>query len=99
VKVKYVVAGAVVSAAVSGALAANEARIREEAEKRGIAVTIIPWSMIAPWAIGILAYIIGYAARNDAAKSFGAGSLIYAGSSLVNRISTAAAYRTLGGGK
>jgi hypothetical protein len=99
VKDKYLVAGVLVSAGASGALAGEEWKTREECEKAKIPCYIFPWSKVVPWALGIITYAAGHAVKNDSAKSFGAGSLIYAGASLVNYISTLATYYALGGGK
>jgi hypothetical protein len=84
VKEKYLVAGVLVSAGASGALAGEEAKAMEEAEKAKIPVYIFRWSKVVPWALGIVTYAAGHAAKNDSAKSFGAGALLFGAASLVD---------------
>jgi len=99
VKDKYLVAGVLVSAGVSGALAGEEWKTREECEKAKIACYIFPWSEVVPWALGIITYAAGHAAKNDSAKSFGAGALLFGAASLVDYAFALLTYSLAGGGK
>jgi hypothetical protein len=92
VKDKYLVAGVLVSAGVSGALAGEEWKTREECEKAKIACYIFPWSEVVPWALGIITYAAGHAAKNDSALLFGAASLVDYAFALLT-------YSLAGGGK
>jgi hypothetical protein len=94
---KYMAVGSIVSAAASGVLAAVERRQTEEAARRGIYVTVIPWSRAAPWIVGALAYVAGHAAKSEKAKSFGAGALLFGSSLLVGQALFILTYALAGG--
>jgi hypothetical protein len=99
VKDKYVVAGVLVSAGASGALYAVENKIKKEMAEAGIVDYVFAWHAVLPWAVGILAYTAGHAAKNDSAKSFGAGALLFGAASLVDYASALLTYSLAGGGK
>jgi hypothetical protein len=96
VKGKYAVAGILVSAGASGALAGVE---EAEMAKTPKPVYIYRWSKVVPWALGIVTYVTGHAAKNDSAKSFGAGALLFGAASLVEYASALLTYSLAGGGK
>jgi hypothetical protein len=96
VKTKYLATGAVVSAIGSGALAGVEWKLREEAEKKGIIIEIIPWSAVLPWVVGAFVGAFAYVAKNDSAKSFAAGSLLYGASHLASYGASLLTYSIVG---